>query len=371
MTITFVLIDLTGAVVKTGSRTINPRSQVAEFLTEAPYLSGNGFQGTLTFTSTLSVGVIALRSFTNERNDFLITTLPVIDLSLAVSLGTQVIPHFAVGDGWTTQILLINPTDAPQTGTVQFFGPGSGSTPGAAITVSVDGASSSIVAYTIAGRSSRRLVVTPAASGLTYGSVRVIPANSGPAPTPLVIFGYKPGQFTLSEAGVPVITGTAFRMYVEASAAPVILSGIAASNNTNAAVTATLELMTLAGVPVGTSVTRAIPANGQIVGYLSDFFPTLPQPFKGTLRVSISSGAVSVVALRQRYNERGDYLITTTPPSIENRSPVATARSFPHIVNGGGYTTQFVLFSGTAGQATGGSMKFYRQNGTAMPLSLR
>src|SRR5206468_2202598 len=62
-TITFVLVDLTGAVVKTGSRSVNPRSQVAEFLTEAPYLSGNGFQGTLTFTSTVPVGVIALRSF--------------------------------------------------------------------------------------------------------------------------------------------------------------------------------------------------------------------------------------------------------------------------------------------------------------------
>ena len=371
ITITFVLIDLTGGVIKTGSRTINPRSQVAEFVTEQPYLSGNGFQGTLTFTSSLPVGVIALRSLVNERSDFLITTLPVIDLSQAASLGTQVIPHFAVGDGWTTQILLVNPTDSAQTGTVQFFGPGSASTPGAATTVSVDGASGSSVAYSVAARSSRKLVVTPAASGLTYGSVRIVPANAGPVPTPLVIFGYKPGAFTLSEAGVPVITGTAFRMYVEASAAPVILSGVAASNNTNAPVTATLQLLTLAGASVGTSTTRTIPANGQIVGYLSDFFPNLPQPFKGLLRLSVSSGAVSVVALRQRYNERGDYLITTTPPSLETASPGTAVRSFPHIVNGGGYTTQFVLFSGTAGQATGGSIKFYRQNGTSMPLSLR
>jgi hypothetical protein len=151
----------------------------------------------------------------------------------------------------------------------------------------------------------------------------------------------------------------------------VILSGVAASNNTNAPVTATLQLLTLSGASVGTSTTRTIPANGQIVGYLSDFFPNLPQPFKGLLRLSISSGAVSVVALRQRYNERGDYLITTTPPSLETASPATAVRSFPHIVNGGGYTTQFVLFSGTAGQATGGNVKFYRQNGTSMPLSLR
>jgi hypothetical protein len=105
--------------------------------------------------------------------------------------------------------------------------------------------------------------------------------------------------------------------------------------------------------------------------YLSDFFPNLPQPFKGLLRLSVSSGAVSVVALRQRYNEGGDYLITTAPPSLETASPGTAVLSFPHIVNGGGYTTQFVLFSGTAGQATGGNIRFYRQNGTSMPLSLR
>jgi hypothetical protein len=70
------------------------------------------------------------------------------------------------------------------------------------------------------------------------------------------------------------------------------------------AVTATLELMmTLAGVPVGTGTTRDS-CNGQIVGYLSDFSNSAAT-FQRILRVSISSGAVSVVALRQRYNERG------------------------------------------------------------------
>jgi len=136
-------------------------------------------------------------------------------------------------------------------------------------------------------------------------------------------------------------------------------------------VTATFELLTLSGAPVGATTTRTIPASGQIVGYLNDFFPNAPQPFQGVLRVSTSSAPISVVALRQRYNERGDYLITTTPPSIENRSPVAAVRSFPHIVNGAGYTTQFILFSGTAGQTTNGNMKFYRKNGLALGLTLR
>ena len=370
-TVTFTLTDTTGAAVKSGTTTIDPNGQVSGFLNEPPYSADNGFQGTLSFTSTLPVGVIALRSLLNERNDFLLTTLPVIDLSKSASTGTQVVPQFAVGDGWGTQIILVNPTDIAQTGTVQFFGPGSVSTPAAAVTVNIDGTAASSAPFTVAPRSSRKLVASAAATGLTYGSVRIVPSNAGPVPTPLVIFGYKPGPFTLSEAGVPVTMGTAFRMYVEASAAPVILSGFAVANTTNVAATVTFEVLTLQGAPVATSAPRPLPASGQIVGYLSDFFPNLPQPLQGVLRVTTTSTGVSVVALRQRYNERGDYLITTTPPTLETGTPTVAPRSFPHFVNGDGYTTQFILFSGTVGQTAAGNMRFYRKSGSPLGVTLR
>jgi hypothetical protein len=370
-TVTFTLTDTAGTAVRSGSRSIGPRAQVAGFLNEQPYSIGNGFKGTLSFNSTLPLGVIALRSLVNERSDFLITTLPVIDLSQGVRTGTQVVPHFAVGDGWSTQIILVNPSDSAQTGNVLFLGPGSGTTPSVAVNVNINGTAGSSAPYAVAPRSSQTLVVTPAATGLSYGSVRIVPANAGPVPTPLVIFGYKPGAFTLSEAGVPVTMGTAFRMYVEASAAPVILSGVAAANTTSTSATVTFEVMTLAGVPTGASVTRTIPPSGQIVGYLSDFFPNLPQPFQGVLRATTPSAGISVVALRQRYNERGDYLITTTPPTLETSTPTTAARSFPHFVNGDGYTTKFILFSGTAGQIANGNIRFYRQDGGPLPVGLR
>jgi hypothetical protein len=46
-------------------------------------------------------------------------------------------------------------------------------------------------------------------------------------------------------------------------------------------------------------------------------------------------------------------------------------RSFPHFVNGDGYTTQFILYSGTAGQSSAGNVRFRRQNGTALGVRLR
>jgi len=62
------------------------------------------------------VGVIAPRGLTNERSEFLMSTLPVIDTTAPPGSGTVVVPHFADGGGWVTQILLVNPTDNPMTG---------------------------------------------------------------------------------------------------------------------------------------------------------------------------------------------------------------------------------------------------------------
>jgi hypothetical protein len=66
--------------------------QQAKFLNEPPFnvLSGrNPFLGTLTFTSNVPVSVIALRGLYNERAtpDFLVTTLPITDLSAAAATG--------------------------------------------------------------------------------------------------------------------------------------------------------------------------------------------------------------------------------------------------------------------------------------------
>jgi hypothetical protein len=49
-----------------------------------------------------------------------------------------------------------------------------------------------------------------------------------------------------------------------------------------------------------------------------------------------------VVGLRGRYNERSDFLISTTSPSSE-AAPAPAQSVFPFFADGGGYTTQFVL----------------------------
>jgi hypothetical protein len=110
---------------------------------------------------------------------------------------------------------------------------------------------------------------------------------------------------------------------------------------------------TILGAATGYVGTSVVPAWGEIALFLNQIsgFESLQLPFRGVLRISANSTAmeVTVTGLRARYNERQDFLVTTTPPGNEASPTSSTELLFPHFVTGGGYTTQFVLFSGSAG----------------------
>jgi hypothetical protein len=114
-----------------------------------------------------------------------------------------------------------------------------------------------------------------------------------------------------------------------------------------------------------------LPGYGHFSLFLAQLFQGLPNTFKGILRVSTQSAGISVVGLRSHYNERGDFLITTTPPSVENAAQSSTELVLPHLPDGGGYTTEFVLFSTAPGQATSGSLLLFQQSGQPFPVTLR
>src|SRR5205814_10328605 len=113
--------------------------------------------------------------------------------------------------------------------------------------------------------------------------------------------------------------GMAFRLYVEASGDFVrkfigsIQTGIAISNSSNAAASITLELRRLDGTATGLTGTLLVPANGQVTKFLNQIagLSSIQLPFQGVLRIS-SSTPISVAGLRGRYNERKDFLMTTT-----------------------------------------------------------
>src|SRR5207248_2044636 len=120
--------------------------QIAKFLDQPPFNGRPSLTGTFTFSSNLPVSVTALRGLLNERNEFLLTTLSVTQLPAEASTAAIVFPHFATGGGWTTQIVLVNPTDRPLSGGIEFRDP-------AGQLVAVGGPFTNIFTYSIPPRS--------------------------------------------------------------------------------------------------------------------------------------------------------------------------------------------------------------------------
>jgi hypothetical protein len=229
----------------------------------------------------------------------------------------------------------------------------------------VNGEIGSTFGYSIPPFGSTRLVTANTASSVRIGSVRISTATQGAVPRGLAIFSYNVLGTTVSEASVPLAeAGHAFETYVENSVTEQIQTGLAMSNPSPSPVTVNLELATLEGEPAGLFGSVQLPANGQMSTFLNELFPSIPAAFQGVLRVSAPS-PVAVIGLRGRYNERGDFLITTIPVSNDGTlfaTPYETI--FPHIVSGAGYTTQFVLFgSGPDGSASG-TMLFLGKDGS-------
>ena len=378
-TIDFFFTDSKGIDYGHGSFRLGPREQMSGFLNPDPFLDPDPFKldnevwGTFTFNSNLPVAAIALRGFLNERSEFLVTTLSVAPLT-AGTAGTVYFPHFAAGAGWTTQVILVNPTHAPISGRVLFFSPGSETAAAGPATLTLaDGRNGSTFTYSIPPRSATRLQTSNPAGPLQVGSVRVTANFGSLAPSGMSIFSFKSGGVTVSEAGVPAPTpGAAFRVYVEASGTGgqphSVRSGIALANTSGRDTVVSLELAALDGTATGLTESLTIPAGGQVARVIDDFFPALTMPFAGILRIASTAPDIAVLGLRMTRNQRNEIVVTTTPPSDENSPPTVTGLNFPYLADSGGWTTQFILYGVSTGQASSGSLRFTGQNGQPLEL---
>jgi hypothetical protein len=368
----FTLTDTTGTVRVTGTINLAPGQKVASFLDENPWNVPFGFRGTFTFTSQIGISVVALLGYRNERvpADFLITTLPVINTdTYTPGTAPALVPYFTDGGGWNTTILLVNPTGSAMSGTIQFH-----QIDGTIQSISANGtkAATASFPYTISAGSAFRLK-TDGAGSFQNGSVTITPGAGTNTPVPLAAFGFVENGITTTQSGVPSNSSTAFRTFVEAipgalnSTVGSYSSGIAIGNSTGSPVTATLNLYSTLGASVGTT-TVPVAKNGVTAKFIDELFPGLA-PFQGVLEITCTT-PISVVGLRIRYNERDDLLLTTIPPTDEGSSTTTAESDFPHILNGGGYTTEFILFSGVPLQTSAGNLKFLNSDGSNLNLNV-
>jgi hypothetical protein len=347
--ISFFFTDANGTNSSATVTTIAARSKLCAFLTEPPFNAPSPFAGTFTFSSSLPVGAIALRGRVNDRSEFLMTTLPVKDLADAPSSAAVVFPHYADGLGWLTQLVLTNPEDSTITGSVQFLDP-----QGMPAALKISGQTDSSFPYSIPPKSSRTWQTSGEADPIATGSIVVTPATGAAAPVGVSIFSFRINGVTVTEAGVPASSAsTAFRVYAETQGSfpdiGSIQSGFAIANPSSSTVGVTVELDQLDGTSLGLTGSFAIPPGSQKALLLNQLpgFTSVPASFQGELRLKTTSGSVSIIGLRLRVNERGETLITTTPATDDSTPYPGVPLLFSHVVDSGGFTTQFILYGDT------------------------
>jgi hypothetical protein len=372
VTLTFSFKDDAGNPVHSGTIKIQARGMITGFLNERPYAPprGTGFDlsnaKTFSFTASEPIGVTALRGHTNARSDFLASTLPVTVPGL-VSSSPLIFPHYANGGGWRSQIVLVNPTNARISGTAAVFS-GEG------------GAAIRNIPYTIAQGSSTTLELSlgndPRAR---TGWIRVSPTGGDPSPSGFVLFSLESNGSILTEGAItPTAAAPVARLFVETSGdfgrreRRSIRTSFALSNPNNSAATVEFELFGLDGASTGMRTSITVAPNEQLSLFVEQLpgFEDLPVPFQGFLRVSGITTAI--VGLRARYNERGDMLITATPAVPEGGQVLAQGQSlFPFVVDGGGYTTQFVLLNSNGEESINGVLDFVQPSGEPLPLVIQ
>jgi len=308
-----------------GSFTLNATRQLSALLTEPPFSGDTSMQGTFTFSSSVPISVVALRSVSNVRNEFLLSALPVIDLG-ANSTGA-IIPHIADGGGWQTEVVLMNTADFPLFGTVQFLG--------------------STFDYQIAVRGTVRFLTQGKERRTQIGSARIIPRNGGVTPSAFGILSFASDGVTISETNVSALpAGSAFQMYLESSSAPGLAGSIQTTlsivNATQSLVTVNMELIKIDSAPTGFFASLNLAPGGQVTKSVSDHFPGMPAAFQGALRLA-ATAPVSVIGFRAIYNDGGDSVISATSPSNEAIGSGSSDMLFPYILSGG-FTTEIILF---------------------------
>jgi hypothetical protein len=206
----------------------------------------------------------------------------------------------------------------------------------------------------------------------------VEPDSGSATPSGLEIFSFRSGSIRITEAAVsPSSVATSFSLYAEAAGsfntrhAGSLRTGFALRNvSQTETVVVTLELFSLSGYATGYWTEIFVAPNSQLVRFVEFSYPIPWLPFRGTLRIR-STGPIAAFGLRCRYNERGELLTTTTTPFDGVISEPATGKLFPHFVEGGGYTTEFLLLGRSEDPGSSGELRFFSQSGQPLNLEFR
>jgi enterochelin esterase-like enzyme len=360
--ITYTLLDASGAAIASGQGTLSKGNHFAKFINQLYEVasgfvlpSGNQF-ASLDIVSDQPLSVTALRMTTNQRNEPLFTTTPVADASQSPSRASIYFPQLADGGGWTTSLILLNTSGSSESGSFEVL-----DNNGQPLVVhAVDGTPASTFQYLIPTGGFFRLQTDGAYGDQKAGWVRLSPNSANNTPVGSGMFSFNPVDVLTTESGIPSVLSTSHaRVFVDRTKNH--NTGIAIANIYTSPASVTIQAFQKDGVtPAGTSQGSVQLAElGHDAKFTEQFISGLPDDFMGVLDIS-STSAFAAITVRSLYNERDDFLLTTFPVADATRTapyPIV----FPHIADGGGYVTEFILL-GPKGAAEA-SLNLYDDSG--------
>jgi hypothetical protein len=366
--VTYTLRGVDGTIQATGHGVLAAGAHSAKFIDQLKDIasdfvlpSGLAGLGSLEIASDQSLCVLTLRLTINQNGETIMTSIPTADLQKPLSTGTVYFPQVADGGGFTTTIVLMNTSAASESGKLNVFDD-NGNPLSVGQGASVAG---STFAYSIAPGGTFVMTTNGASPVAGVGSIQVLPDTGKSAPIGSAIFSLSRPGLLVSESGVPgTVTTTHARIFVDESSGHDSGLAIAAPDATGSSTV--LQAFQLDGsTPAGNGpVTLTLSGNGHKAAFADEFISGLPAGFTGVLDIS-SATPFSAVTLRSTQNQRGDFLLTTFPVADINQT-APTPIIFPHIADGGGFTTEFILLNPSGPSTT--SLRFLGDSGTPLPI---
>ena len=348
------LRDSNGSTLARGSLQLAAGAHIAKFLDQLapnfvlpPGFANNGL-GSLEITSDWPVSVVALRLTVNQRGDLLLTSTPIGDLAKPAPSGVLSFPQIVDGGGLQTTLILMNTSNALETGSARLYGDD-----GSPLSTHMTGGSAadSSFSYSIPPGGFVRLATDGSPPSVNAGWAQLTPDAGMSAPVSTAIFSLTQLGTLVTESGVPAITSTTHaRIYVDKSSGHD--TGLAVTNPGESSIRITAAAYQSDGVtPAGNGPgTVDLVSSGHTAKFVGQFIAGLPDGFTGVLDL-VSASAFNVVTLRSLINGRGDFLLTTFPVADMNQAPPAPL-IFPQIAEGGGYQTQIILLSTSPAAST-------------------
>jgi thermitase len=368
-TITYRLRNKEGEIIASGTGSLEGGAHLAKFVDQLKDIATGfdvpaGFQtgiqfGSLDVTSDQPVSIVALRLTSNQDGEPLLTSTPTADLTNAPIVQPLYFAHFVDGGGYTTLLMLMNTSDADESGTILFKNEA-----GQPLLVTrVGEKTDSVFDYDIKSGGVYIFRSDGSPAGPNPGSVQLT-VKTGKAPAGAGVFSFSPGGLLVSESGVPTAAPTTgARIYIDQSAGH--STGVVVVNPGSSQITATLRAFEKDGVTrVGSAIDKTIDPYGHLAAFTYEFVSGLPDDFTGVLSVTSTSPFVALT-LRTLVNETDRFLMTTFPVADANQ-PAPAPVVFPQVADGGGYTTQCILLSG--GQASVRTLSFIEENGDRIPI---